>query len=171
MKPPSFSDLLARPARMLHYPDYEILDELQGHAPGQPKDGGGTWSVSGHTQIFRQPFAPISNADAAKATLCAVADKYIERGVGGNNRGYRTFDGVLRLRDRFGAIPDDCLRLAILRPFEIVHHPAWSPSPEEKARAKEMGLEVFGEAEMWELVIEFGLDVDPRWLKPSEIAP
>lgn len=169
MKPPTFptfAELLARPARRLHYPDYEILDELKGHLPGESKGNFEVWRVTGHAQIFRREFLPLSSMDTAIAALRSDADHAVVHGVGHVGSLFpaldRRFDGIIRLRQRFGPIPNNRFRLAILRPLEVQFVPAWEPTATEIQIAAENGFECFGSPEHFELLIEFGLDITPE---------
>jgi len=161
----TFKQLLARPARRIALPDYQILDELRGHTPDGDK-----WQVSGHAQIFRSTGVEIEHA---LSDLYQNADRAIADGVGGIHgtypAAYRTFDGITRLRERFGEIPDYRFRLAILRPLYVMHHEERHPTPSEVAEAAEIGLELAPSPAGWEVIVEFGLDVDERIAQPAPV--
>ena len=156
---PTFKTLLGRLARRIMLPDFQILDELEGHLPSEE------WPVSGHAQIFRESFASPDLKDEAMLRLHANADKALALGVGGCHGAYpamyRTMSGAQEIERKFGPIAPERWRLAILRPMTIVHVPASEPTLRDLAMASELGVEVVGSPEHWELLIEFGLDVTP----------
>lgn len=153
------------PPKPISDPEF-VIAGIQPKGPGPyVREIYGRLVYVGFAQIFRStdPTDPHRARSRIEANLRLALNWGVQKmeTVGGCI--LRLTAGLECLEEFVGAPIDPAfLRLAILRPMEVHRHEATKPSPEERAKAAELGVELVPTPAYFEVVTEVGLDVMPR---------